>query len=392
MLRLSSIAVWVTLGGVLLGRVACAEIASGASKERDANDEVVIAVAGDVLPESSWSAPGRAEELLGAVREEFGRADLVFVNLEEPITSSGKVTPYKRRAEVAAGRDYILRARDPAIPRHMKEAGVGLVGLANNHMMDYASAGLRDTLRAFGEAGLPVVGAGLKPDAERAFIFEKRGRRIALLAFSDVVPRNFGATESRLGIASSKDDGDLTAAIRRARRRADFVVLMIHWGGQGRHLITPRQRQLARVVAEAGCDAVVGMHPHVLQGAEYVGHAPVFYSLGNFAFPSRRPAARESLLVRLVFSSAGLQRVELVPVEISPAGLPSVAGGERGREVLGHFDGFCSMFNSSVQEGALVPSAVRAQLVYDAGAPKGRRPARPGRSYGPSGGRRMRGS
>jgi poly-gamma-glutamate synthesis protein (capsule biosynthesis protein) len=331
--------------------------------------------------------------ILDGMREEFARAALVFVNLEEPITRSRTVTPYKSRTDVTAGRDYILRARNAAIPRQMKEAGVGLVGLANNHMMDYTAAGLRDTLRAFRQAGLPVVGAGLKPDAERPFILEGRGGRVALMAFSDVVPRNYGATETQLGIASSKRETDLMDAIRRARRRADFVVLMVHWGGQVRHLITVRQRRLARLAVEAGCDAVVGMHPHVLQGAEYIGRVPVFYSVGNFAFASQRPASQECVLVRLAFGPRTLEEVELVPVEISPAGVPRVAEGERGREILGNLDGFCRMFNTGVKERKLVLSRVREPVVYDRGPTRGSsvvRGVRKDRSPGRRGNRAVR--
>ena len=112
----------------------------------------------------------------------------------------------------------------------LKAAGVGLVGLANNHIMDYMEAGLRDTQRYFLEAGLPVVGAGLKPDAERAYIFEQNGRRVALLAFSRVVPIRAKATLTSPGIASSKSDQDLANAIRAECIEADFVILMIHWG------------------------------------------------------------------------------------------------------------------------------------------------------------------
>jgi poly-gamma-glutamate synthesis protein (capsule biosynthesis protein) len=232
---------------VLLARVATAampgleagQIPDVRPQEPGSEDRVVIAVGGDVLPESPWESAQDVFHLLDGMRGQFAQADLVFVNLEEPITSSPQVTPFKSQSEVAAKRDYILRARNPRIPAALKQAGVGLVGLANNHMMDYMFAGLRDTLQAFRQAGLPVVGAGLKPDAERPFIFQKHRQRVALLAFSDVVPSNSGATETQLGIASAKDERDLVEAIRRARREADFVVLMTHWGGQGSHLITP---------------------------------------------------------------------------------------------------------------------------------------------------------
>ena len=334
-------------------------------QEVEAPDRCIIDVAGDVLPESSWLGPQDAPHIFDGVREEFALADLVFVNLEEPVTDAGTVTPYKNRAEVRAGRDYILRARNAAIPEIFKAAGVGLVGLANNHMMDYTGAGLRDTLRVFHQAELPVVGAGLKPEAERAYIFAACGIRVALLAFTDIVPPNYQATEFRLGVAATKYEGDLIDAIKRARQHADFVIVMMHWGGQGGHLITPRQRQLARLMAKSGCAAVIGMHPHVLQGVEYMGTMPVFYSIGNFAFPSSRQVARESIIVRLTIGLQGLEKVEIVPAEISREGAPSIATGTMGQEILSHLDGFCRMFNSRIDQNKLAPGPVRDKLIYD---------------------------
>ena len=369
---------------VLLGQVASLAISGlGAGRapnpqlrQQATEERMVIAVGGDVLPASSWAGPQDVTHFLDAMRAEFAGTDLVFVNLEEPITSHREATPFKSRSEVAVGRDYILKAQDPGIPVALKQGGVGLVGLANNHMMDYTLAGLRDTLHAFHQAELPVVGAGFKIDAERPFILQKRGRRVALLAFSDVVPRNAGTMETHLGIASAKDERDLVNAIRRARRQADFVVLMMHWGGQGSHLIIPRQRQLARAAAEAGCDVIVGMHPHVLQGIEYFGHVPVLYSIGNFAFASRRPASQECVLVKLKFGSERLEEVDLVPVVISPGGVPTPAGQEQGKEILDHLDGFCRMFNSQVREGRLMASSPRERLIYEPRAKKSVSPPR----------------
>lgn len=354
----------ILFGSVVLGLIYIRVWQTRAQQPADSG-RTVIEVAGDVLPESSWKGEQDAPHLFDGVQEDFDRADLVFVNLEEPITSTHTVTRSKSQAAVRAGKDYILHASNPAIPGIMKDAGIGLVGLANNHMMDYTTAGLSDTLRLFRRVQLPIVGAGLDADAERAYILKTHGIRIALLAFTDVVPPGYEATPDRLGVASSKDEDVLVQSIKRARQQADFVVLMIHWGGQGGHLITSRQHRLARVAAQSGCDAVVGMHPHVLQGVEYVGEVPVFYSIGNFAFPSSRPAARESLILRLNFGSRRLESVELVPVEISSWGAPQVASGTEGQEILSHLDGFCRMFNTRIEDGHLARGPERAQLIFD---------------------------
>ncbi len=351
---------WKTLlRGALACLLALSASPSHGQNEPQAQAPIVIAIAGDTLPEPYWRPAKSVETFLDGMKVEFARADLVFLNLEQPITSSKKATPFKDPVKVKAKKDYILRATNPGIPKMLKDAGVGLVGLSNNHMMDYMEVGLRDTQQYFQEVGLPVVGAGLKPDAERAFIFEKNGRRVALLAFSDVVPNGAKATETSPGIASSKNEQDLTNAIQAARSVADFVVLMIHWGGQGSHTVLPRQQQLARVAIKAGCDVVMGMHPHVLQGIEYIDEKPVFYSLGNFAMASSYLPQRETVLVRLVFGASGLDGVELIPVLASTAGVPRVAEGKDATGILTKLDNFCRRFNSHVLDGRLQSGPVR---------------------------------
>lgn len=363
----------VSLAVVCLGWGGVPGAGQARAQQTPPPERVVITVAGDVLPESSWQRPEGAAHLFDGVREEFEHSDLVFVNLEEPITRSNRITPYKNKAAIAAKRDFVLRARNPALPGIFKDAGIGLVGLANNHMMDYTVTGLEDTLRGFTKAGLPVVGAGLKRQAERAYLFKKDGVRVALLAFSDVVPRHTEATATKPGVASAKRLADLTDAIARARQQADFVVLMIHWGGQGKHEITRRQQQLARVAVKAGCDVVVGMHPHVLQGIEYMGRVPVFYSIGNFAFPSSHLAARECVMVKLTFGPEKLEGVQIVPVEISPAGAPGIPAKAKGEEILAHLDGFCRMFNTRIEGNGIARSEVREELEFD--TPKTQRTA-----------------
>jgi hypothetical protein len=141
---------------------------------------------------------------------------------------------------------------------------------------------------------------------------------------------------------------------------------MIHWGGQGSQQIIRRQRQLARVAVSAGCDVVMGMHPHVLQGIEYVDDKPVFYSLGNFAMASSRAAQRETVLARLIFGEKKLEAVELVPVLSSSDGVPQVAEGKQAASIIENLDKLCWRFNSRIVDGRLEMGPVR-----EAPKPKG---------------------
>ncbi len=372
MLNVSALAARHGLLAMGLFVLACGPAAAYPQGSLD-DSSVVVLVGGDVLPQSPHRVIPNAAHMFDGVRDEFSRADLVFVNLEEPITRSTQVTPHKNPAEIQAGRDYILRARDASLPSAFKQAGVGLIGLANNHILDYTVTGLEDTLRGLRQAELPVVGAGFKAEAERAFVLRKNGVRVALLAFCDVVPPHSQATKHHPGIASSKPLMNLTNAIRGAHQEANFVVLMIHWGGQGSHLITKRQQEVAQAAAQAGCDVIIGMHPHVLQGIEYMGRVPVFYSLGNFAYPSTSEINSECILVRLTFGTKELESVDLVPVRISRAGVPKAVAGARGERIFAHLDQLCRMFNTQIEAGRIAASPVRATLVFDESTPPARR-------------------
>ena len=87
-----------------------------------------------------------------------------------------------------------------------------------------------------------------------------------------------------------EDVAQAQGVIRQARRDADVVVVVIHWGVPPAFLapvqapLADYQRPLARALVEAGADAIVVHHPHVVHGVELIDGKPVFYSLGNFVF------------------------------------------------------------------------------------------------------------
>ena len=354
---------------------------------RKAANHIEILVVGDTLPESPWRGKQDLEHFLDGVKERLGQADVVFANLEGPITQATEPTPWKNQKALDEGRDYLIRMTDPQIPAALKAAGFTLVGLANNHVMDYQEQGLLDTIAALDKAELPYVGAGRnQEEAGQAWIFTKRittppvepsrrggsGQaqtpaaekeiRIAFLAFSDVVPKYAWADPAKPGIATAKEEERLMDAIREARKQADHVVLMMHWGGHALPETIPHQRFLGRLAVRVGADAVVGMHPHVLQGVEWyrgprTGLAragPIFYSLANFAYASRQDEARRAAMARLIFDGTGLKSAGLIPIEISEEGAPKIAQGNGRAEILKVIAERSAKFRARLRDGEIV--------------------------------------
>ena len=320
-------------------------------------DSVSLIVTGDVLPESSWRAPfSPPEDFFQHVEEEFRSADIVYINLEEPITGSTLTTRHKTVKNVRAGKDFILRAKNSVWPQVFRESGVHVVNLANNHTMDYRAKGMLDTLKLLSEQGIKITGGGKNlSDALKPVILEKRGISVALIGFTDVQPAGFAATSGSPGIATAKDEFRMIEAIKSASRQSDFTVVMMHWGEHASSTVTARQTMLSRRIIYAGASAIVGMHPHFMQGIAFYKGSPVFYSLGNFAFPTKRPETRQTILPKFHFCPDGTFSVTAVPVAISLEGQPRIVDDEpEGISILALQNKLSKKFGTAILNGKLV--------------------------------------
>lgn len=125
-------------------------------------------------------------------------------------------------------------------------------------------------------------------EAHVPFIIEKNGIRIALLGYNEFMPRSIEANLNTAGIAWSEDE-HVVRDIKAARQiyKADIVIPFMHWGWENEMKAGKRQRDLARIMIDAGVDAVIGGHPHVIQDTEHYRGKPIIYSLGNFMMDAR---------------------------------------------------------------------------------------------------------
>jgi len=205
----------------------------------------------------------------------FQGADLAFGNLETP------VAPVSGRP----GRPFQFNA--PAdLPPALRASGFTVLSTANNHAFDQGRKGVVETLARLRQEKLTAIGSGEdRPHAEALQILERNGLKVAFLGFTDIFNLNLDRKATEPWVRPL-DLGPALAAVREARSRADIVVVSIHWGNEYQHLPTKRQRDIARKLVAAGCDLLLGHHPHVLQPAELVTvdgrRALVAYSLGNF--------------------------------------------------------------------------------------------------------------
>ncbi len=285
---------------------------------------VRLAAVGDVMLGRSvgfrLDAEG-PEVAFAGVRDILTVADIAIANLESAVGVTGAPAP----------KAYTFRAPPVAVDA-LADAGIDLVSLANNHSLDYGPESLAETRALLAERGILVAGAG--PDREAAHapaVIEREGMTIAFLAYVDVPverggfdPRTWTATEDSPGVAWL-DIATMTEEIRTARREADLVVVMLHFGIEWSLEPSDAQREQARAAIDAGATLVIGSHPHVLQPLEPYGDGLIAYSLGNFVFDGFWDPANDSAILLVELTAAGVAAYELVPVTIVD-GLPVLAG------------------------------------------------------------------
>jgi poly-gamma-glutamate synthesis protein (capsule biosynthesis protein) len=206
-------------------------------------------------------------------------SDLVVANHEGPITE--RDAPQQK---LDTGRKrYWYRARSDAVGA-LVDAGVRVVSLGNNHVLDYGEDALADTIEALDAAGIAHCGAGPnRAAARRPAIVTLGSLRIGFLSFM----QRYDIYVAERGYANRARPGPMRLVSDRSRRdlgrlaeRVDLPVALVHWGRNYRRR-NGRQRRLAQHLVDSGARLVIGHHPHVAQPIEFVDDALVCFSLGN---------------------------------------------------------------------------------------------------------------
>lgn len=236
-----------------------------------------------------------------AVLPLFRRAPIVLGNLEGPLA---------RKAHKEQ-RTYSYRV-NPALATSLSRAGITVMTLANNHLLDCGRAGVLETIDALAQAGIAPLGAGTNAATAHLPVIQQAGVfRVGMLGY--YWNGRCAATQQMPGSAMDTPD-TLAADIRALRAQVDRVVVTFHWGIPYERDPQPEDRAKAHLAVECGADAVIGHHPHIMQPFEVYQGCPIFYSVGNCAFGSGNSKA-EGLLVGLRFTERHTE-VEVYPLYV----------------------------------------------------------------------------
>lgn len=231
------------------------------------------------------------------VKSVFEKDDLTVVNLEGPLTTA---TSHQTKQFPFSGL--------PEYANILVDGSVEAVSYANNHSEDYYQQGLDDTKATLEQHKIGYFGY------DTSYTKEVKGIKLGFLGY-----RSMSMTmNTEEGKAKIKE----AITNLKKKEKCDLVFVYYHWGIEREYYANGDQRQLAYATIDAGADAVIGSHPHVVQGTETYNGKPIVYSLSNFCFGgNRNPSDTDSMIYQLTYNFKGDKEeshsVNIIPVSIT---------------------------------------------------------------------------
>ena len=297
--------------------------------------EFTVAFVGDV---HFMNQPGERlrknpATVFGSTAAVLRRADLTMANLETAITTGG----------VQQNKSFTFRAPPSALVA-LRDAGIDVATMANNHGADYGTAGLLDSLRAIKAEHFPVIGIGANAaQAYAPYRTTLNGVKVAIIGADQVQDettlRLFSAGTDSAGVANAYDP-QLITAVRDAKRAGYVVIVYLHWGLEYHTCPSGDQSTLAGKLADAGASAVIGTHAHVLQGAGWRKDGTyVAYGLGNYlwwrTFGNNQD---DNGVLTLTFRHGDVVKDNFDPSHLQSSGISPPATGADAQRILAEWN------------------------------------------------------
>ncbi|NCU41946.1 MAG: CapA family protein [Candidatus Moranbacteria bacterium] len=210
-------------------------------------------------------------------------SDAVVINLEGPITNN----PSRSEASVIGSHDNYFFTFDPESITFLLKHNMRIVHLGNNHIDNFGPEGVRQTQNYLEQHSLEYFGSSNTLPEKIVLRKTLQGIKFSFVSYNQF---------------SSISGEHIALVIKKEKEMSDFVVVYTHWGQEYKTISDQKQKNLAHNFIDAGADAVIGSHPHVIQEKEVYKGKTIYYSLGNFIFDQYFDAlVKKGLVVRATF-------------------------------------------------------------------------------------------
>ncbi|MEX0796549.1 MAG: CapA family protein [Acidimicrobiia bacterium] len=222
---------------------------------------------------------------------------------------------------------FLFRCPTEVLPS-VKDAGVDVANLANNHSQDFGTEAMLDGRQQLLDVGIIPVGVGNDAfEAAAPALYEVNGWTVAVIGFGGVAPSaSWYATVDSPGMRSGDDIPSMVRAVEAASELTEIVVVSVHWGFELDTEPRAEDIEAAHAMIDAGADIIFGHHQHRLQPMEYIEGKPVFWGLGNFVWPHNSVASATTAVARVVVNPDGSIEACLIDAYIRTHGRPEITG------------------------------------------------------------------
>lgn len=257
-----------------------------------------------------------ADYLFKDVKDIFRNGDIVFGNLEAPISNHTDEKGFEAN---------FFRA-EPNVIGGLKNANFNVLSVANNHIMEHGERAFLSTVSLLKENNISPIGVANKTE-----ILEIDGFKIAIIGYSFI--EDFIHTSLYNKVGSVKK---ILEDITNIRNSVDLVILSLHWGYEYIPFPSPEQVEIGRKLIDCGADIILGGHPHVLQSYEIYRGKPIVYSLGNFIFDHTYiKSTRKSIIAKIkVDMNTKDINIDIIPVTCDPKEYYPTIAGDKDRDKI----------------------------------------------------------
>jgi poly-gamma-glutamate synthesis protein (capsule biosynthesis protein) len=265
-------------------------------------DSITLVFAGDMMShmpqvKAAYNPQSKRHEYehwFQFLKDTIASADFAIANLETPLGGE----PYS---------GYPMFSAPDAFAEDLKKVGFDILVTANNHTVDKGRKGLERTLSILDSLNILHTGSfrnQQEHDSTTPLMIEAKGVKIALLSYTYGTN---GIPVPKPNVVNLIDHVQMEKDIVKARSLgAQIIIPIIHWGVEYQTYEHPSQVKTAEFLAVKGVDAIIGMHPHVVQPIKYVksnrDSIPVAYSLGNAVANMRDRYKDGGLFVQLTIT------------------------------------------------------------------------------------------
>ena len=269
-----------------------------------------------------------------ALHDRLVAADITIGTLDATASDAG--TPF------GCVETFSLAAPAKAV-EGFKYAGYDVISHAANHIKDCGvnpcgDEAMLETDANLRAAGIQTMGSGKNlAEARAPVVVERNGVYFAFLAYDDIA-NYYNATADSPGSAPL-DASTIAEDVAAAKKVANVVIIVPHWGVEYTADPSDRQREFARAAAAAGADMIVGNHPHWVQAHEQIGNTFVAYALGNFVFDQDWSVeTQQGAMLEVTFTGTKMTSYAYTPIHVYDRYQPRLTESPETEEIIGRIE------------------------------------------------------